>query len=172
MSASKLVAGARMPNVNVPATDAGRLDLGQTKGWTLVVVYRGKHCPLCRSYLKTLNDLFEEFWDNDIAVIALSADTKDKAESQQDEEGWRFPVGYDLSVEQMGTLGLYISAPRSPQETDRPFPEPGLFVINPDGCIQIVDVSNAPFARPNLHDVLGGIRFIRQRQYPVRGTMV
>ena len=33
----------------------------------------------------------------------------------------------------MQALGLYVSTPRSPQETDRPFAEPGLFLINPDG---------------------------------------
>ena len=71
------------------------------------------------------------------------------------DEKWRFPVGYDLSVDQMRTLGLYISEPRSPQETDRPFPEPALFITNPEGKLQIVDVSNAPFARPELNAVIG-----------------
>lgn len=156
-----------MPEVVVPATDGGQLNLGKTKGWMLVVVYRGKHCPLCRTYLKKLSDLFEEFWNNDVAVFVVSADTKEKAETQHEQEGWRFPVGYDLSVEQMRQLGLYISQPRSAQETDRPFPEPGLFVINPEGALQIVDISNAPFARPDLEGVLNGLRFIRQKQYPV-----
>jgi hypothetical protein len=70
----------------------------------------------------------------------------------------------------MKTLGLYISDPRSPQETDRPFSEPGLFVINADGAVQIVDVSNAPFARPELKGVANGIKFVRGNDYPVRGT--
>ena len=32
-----------------------------------------------------------------------------------------FPVGYDLSLDQMRKLGLYISTPRSEKETDRRF---------------------------------------------------
>ena len=79
-------------------------------------------------------------------------------------------MGYDLSIAQMQSLGLYISDPRSPKETDRPFAEPGLFVINADGMIQMVDVSNAPFLRPDLQSVLNGITFIRKNDYPIRGT--
>ena len=71
----------------------------------------------------------------------------------------------------MRQLGLYISEPRSPQETDRPFAEPGLFVINPEGKVQIVEISNAPFARADLAGILHGIKVIQERNYPVRGTM-
>jgi len=71
----------------------------------------------------------------------------------------------------MRALGLYISEPRSPRETDRPFPEPALFVVNPQGNIQIIDISNAPFARPDLNGVLKGLKFIQEKQYPIRGTL-
>jgi hypothetical protein len=77
--------------------------------------------------------------------------------------------GYDLSVEQMYRLGLYVSAPRSAEETDRPFSEPGVFVLNPQGQVQIVDVSNAPFARPDLKALLKGVRFVMDKEYPIRG---
>ena len=101
----------------------------------------------------------------------MSADPKEKAETEAADEKWRFPVGYDLSVDQMRTLGLYISEPRSPQETDRPFPEPALFITNPEGKLQIVDVSNAPFARPELNAVLSGLKFVQEKHYPIRGTL-
>ena len=71
----------------------------------------------------------------------------------------------------MRALGLYISEPRSPRETDRPFPEPALFVVNPQGNIQIIDISNAPFARPDLNAVLKGLKFIQEKQYPIRGML-
>jgi len=70
----------------------------------------------------------------------------------------------------MRTLGLYVSDPRSPQETDRPFAEPGLFLVNPHGNAQIIDVSNAPFARPDLQMILNGVKTIIEKSYPVRGT--
>jgi hypothetical protein len=70
----------------------------------------------------------------------------------------------------MRGLGLYVSNPRSPEETDRPFPEPALFVINPKDELQIIDVSNAPFARPDLEALLAGLKFVIANDYPIRGT--
>jgi hypothetical protein len=72
----------------------------------------------------------------------------------------------------MQTLGLYISNPRSDQETDHPFAEPGLFVINSDGDVQVVDLSNNPFVRPDLLTLVNGLKWIRNpdNNYPIRGT--
>jgi peroxiredoxin len=167
---SKLVAGTTFPAFAWPTVDGGTLDISAMPGWRLLVVYRGKHCPLCKRYFKTLDGLLGEFEAAGVSVAAVSADPKEKAEVDVAEHAWRFPVGYGLSVEQMRTLGLYISAPRSPQETDRPFAEPGLFLVNPSGDTQIIDISNAPFSRPDLQMILNGIKIIIEKSYPVRGT--
>jgi peroxiredoxin len=165
----KLAAGAPFPEMTVAQAGGGEISLGGAGRWQAVIIYRGRHCPLCKKYLKVLDGLKDEFEATGIALAAVSGDPREKAEADVAEGGWRFPVGYGLTVPQMRQLGLYISDPRSPQETDRPFPEPGLFVINDQGQIQIVDISNAPFARPDLQGVLGGIRFIREKSYPIRG---
>jgi len=170
MTAIKLQAGASFPAMSWPQIGGGKLDPQNAQGWRLLVVYRGKHCPLCKRYFKTLEGMLGEFKAADIAVMAVSADPKEKAEADVAEQGWHFPVGYGLTTEQMRQLGLYISEPRSPQETDRPFSEPGLFAINPEGKVQIVDISNAPFSRPDLGGILQGLKFVRERQYPIRGT--
>jgi hypothetical protein len=72
----------------------------------------------------------------------------------------------------MRARGIYISNPRSPEETDRRFAEPGIFVVNADGNLQITDSSNAPFVRPELAKIAGGIRYVRnpENDYPIRGT--
>jgi len=167
----KVGAGDRMPSIKVAKVGGGEFDIAEMEGWRLLAVYRGKHCPLCKKYFKTLGGLLDGFGAAGVTVAAVSADPKEKAEADVASEGWAFPVGYDLTMEQMRKLGLYISEPRSPQETDRPFPEPGLFVINPEGNVQIVDISNAPFARPDLATVLMGINFAREKGYPIRGTL-
>lgn len=169
MSTTKINAGAPFPDMSWPATSGGRVAPRQDDGWRLLIVYRGKHCPLCRQYLESLNGLLGQFEASGIKVAALSADPREKAEAQVREQDWRFPVGYDLSPDQMSELGLYVSDPRSPQETDRPFSEPGLFAINPQGQVQIVDISNAPFARPDLTSLLGGLKFVIANDYPIRG---
>jgi peroxiredoxin len=160
-----------MPMLTVPQVGGGEIRVGGPGRWQMVVVYRGKHCPICKRYLKGLDGLLDEFRAIGAEVVAVSGDPLEKAESEAKEEGWRFPVGYGLTPDQMRTLGLYISEPRSPQETNRPFPEPGLFVVNPEGRTQIIDISNAPFARPDLQGVLNGLKFVREKNYyPIRGT--
>ncbi|MGH6976293.1 MAG: redoxin domain-containing protein [Stellaceae bacterium] len=166
----KPMAGGAMPALVVAKAGGGEIQIGGSGRWQMVVVYRGKHCPLCRKYLKGLDGLLDEFRAIGTDVVAVSGDPREKSESEAAEEGWRFSVGYGLTLEQMRTLGLYISNPRSPQETDRPFPEPGLFVVNPQGNTQIVDISNAPFARPDLQAVLNGLKFVQEKNYPIRGT--
>ena len=168
---SKFAAGAAFPPITWPTTAGGQIDVAGTPGWRLLAVYRGKHCPLCKKYFKTLDGMTDDFKAAGVSVLAVSADTKEKADADIAEFGWRFPVGYGLTPDQMRTLGLFISEPRSAQETDRPFAEPGLFVVNPEGKVQIIEISNAPFARPDLAGILHGIKVIQERNYPVRGMM-
>lgn len=175
MAATKIEAGQQFPALFVPRLGGGKINLSKPENandWHMVVVYRGKHCPLCTKYLADLNRLLPEFRKIGVEVVAVSADPDDRAQSQISEIKPDFPVGYDLTVNQMRELGLYISHPRSPSETDRSFSEPGLFVVNAEGNVQITDISNAPFARPDLATMLMGLRFIRnpEHNYPIRGT--
>lgn len=176
MTSQKLTAGSEYPALTVPQLGGGTLALGtpaDDHDWQLVVVYRGKHCPMCTNYLKELNALLAEFNALGIEVVAVSADTAEKAADHMASVRPDFRLGYDMTIEQMHQLGLYVSHPRSDQETDRPFAEPGIFVINASGKLQVTDISNAPFARPDLKTLLSGLRFIRtpENNYPIRGTL-
>ena len=163
-------AGEAFPALTLHTLAEGDVALESVPGWRLLVVYRGAHCPICKTYLKTLDSLRTAYADAGIAVYAVSADPKERAAAEADAEGWQFPVAFDLSVDDMRRLGVYVSEPRSAQETDRPFAEPAVFAINPDGRLQVADISNAPFARPDLVALLKGLKFVQEKNYPVRGT--
>ncbi len=166
--------GQRLPEIAIAQLDGRQLRLGtpvDEHDWQMVVVYRGKHCPICKTYLTELERVAPEFAKAGIGVVAISSDPEDRARSFTDEIGVSFPVGYDLTVDQMQKLGLYVSEPRSPKETDRPFAEPGLFVINDEGLLYVVDISNAPFSRPDLAGLAKGLKFIRDNDYPIRGRL-
>jgi peroxiredoxin len=168
----QLKSGEQLPQVSVSRLGGGDLQLGKPvddHDWQMVVVYRGKHCPICKTYLAELERTAPEFAKAGVGVIAISSDPEDRARSFTEEIGVSFPIGYGLTVEQMRRLGLYVSEPRSAKETDRPFAEPGVFVINADGLLQILDISNAPFARPDLTGLAKGLKFIRENDYPIRG---
>jgi peroxiredoxin len=168
---TKLRAGSTFPEITLPAAGGGEIRLGgERPDWQLIVVYRGAHCPICRKYLGQLETLRADFEAAGAGIVAVSGDPEEKAGSIPAEWGVSLPIAHGLSIEQMRALGLYVSEPRSPQETDRPFPEPGLFLLTPSGRIQVVDISNAPFARPDLEGILNGFKFIREKDYPIRGT--
>lgn len=175
MLANKFKAGDLFPELVLPTTEGGDINLAkpsEDQAWRLVVIYRGKHCPLCTRYLNTLEEKIDELGELGIDVVAASADSREQALEHLTKMPLSFPVAYGLSIEQMQNLGLYISLPRSPEETDHPFSEPGLFVINSDGRAQVIDISNGPFARPELDTLIAGLGFIRNpdNNYPIRGT--
>lgn len=170
---SALPAGTPFPKTELAKVGGGTLVLGDPQGghaWQIVVIYRGLHCPKCKDYLAVLQGLQGDYHAAGIDVVIASADPMAKAQAMSDEFCPDLPMGFDMSITQMADLGLYISDPRDAQETDRPFPEPGVFVINPDGALQMVDVSNVPFMRPDLAGVLAGIQFHREKGFPIRGT--
>lgn len=174
MTTHKFTAGDVFPTIQLPTLDSNLINLSEPQNgadWKLVVVYRGKHCPLCTRYLNELETLKDRFLTLGIDIVAVSADSEVQLSSHMEQLSVSFPITYGLSVEQMQTLGLYISHPRSEQETDHIFAEPGLFVINDKGQVQVIDISNGPFARPDLNVLLSGLEFIRnpENNYPIRG---
>lgn len=167
---SKFSAGDMFPSFGWPSASGGQVAPSANQSWGLLVIYRGKHCPLCKLYLAELEKLKDEFTSLGVAIWALSADPIERAQADAMEQGWTFPLLAGLGEEQMRQLGLYMSIPRSNAETDRNFAEPAIFVLTPQGRVQIVDLSNAPFVRPDLKGLLNGLRFIMANEYPVRGT--
>ena len=144
MNAMKLTAGQEFPSITVKKLGGGEIDLATPEApcdWRLVVVYRGKHCPFCTDYLNELKDLTSEFNEARVDVVAVSADTEERAKMQAAEVNPNYDVGYGLTIEQMQALGLYITIPRSELEYDRPFSEPALFVVNENKEAQIIDIS-------------------------------
>ncbi|KAK9837331.1 hypothetical protein WJX81_006697 [Elliptochloris bilobata] len=154
------------------------MELGAPTGrWNMIVIYRGKHCPVSRNYLASLQQMIPNLDELGVEVVAVSSDGRERAEAfleqlkaTTESKQVTFKIAYGLPLSEMLKWGLYISEPRSKREADHPFPEPALFVLNPDGELQIIDYSNSPFARPDLRILAEGIRFIQETDYPVRGT--
>jgi len=174
---TKLAAGSKFPALVVKNLDGEDVDISvPTNGckWKMIVVYRGRHCPLCTKYLKTLVPLMEQYSEAKVDVAVVSADSKaqlmEHLKDMPEINADSFPIYYGMTIQQMNALGLYVSHPRSEKETDHPFAEPGLFIINSEGNVHIVDISNMPFVRPDLSQVLVGVKFINARDYPIRGT--
>jgi len=138
------------------------------ENFTLVLFYRGKHCPVCKSQLEELHKKLDKFTDRGVNVIAISSDTEDVAKATHNE--WdisNIPLGYDFSIEEARQWGLFISS--GIKDEPELFTEPGLFLITPDQTVYWESIQSMPFGRPSFNDVLGGIDYILKADYPARG---
>lgn len=135
----------------------------------MIVVYRGLHCPICKTYLRDLDARMDDFAARGVDVIAVSTDTGERAEkAQQQWELKRLPVGYGLSIASAREWGLYVS--RGIKETEpAEFAEPGIFLVKPDGTLYCASFNTMPFARPSFQDIVTAVDFVTKNNYPARG---
>lgn len=169
MSHPKPQPGAPVPATSFAHVDGGKRSIGGSSDrWSLLIVYRGKHCPRCKRYLNKFNAMLDQ-WTAKMDVTVVSGDTKEKALADRAEFGWDFDLCYGMTEDQMRALGLYVSDPLSEAETNTRFAEPGTFAMRPDGTLMLVDISNGPASRPDLEELLDGMIFNIDNDRPVRG---
>ena len=125
-----------VPDDTMPAFEAGlvggrswRLAEEHPSKLALLVFYHGLHCPICRKWLGTLERAVPRFTGHGVSVIALSCDTRERAERAKSE--WKLAqlrVGYGVSPEDARKAGLYLS-----EEPDRRlYTEPGILAVRPE----------------------------------------
>jgi peroxiredoxin len=168
----KLMPEAQAPALSVETLGGGTWDLAaQTpQNFTMVIFYRGYHCPVCQAYLQKLEGLVDQYERAGFSVIAVSMDGAGRAAKTAEE--WSLSgvtIGYGLSEEAARDWGLYVSKAIKEGEAET-FAEPGLFWIRPDGRLYLIDISNMPWARPDLEFLFSKIPFAVEKGYPARGT--
>ena len=102
-----------VPPLNVNVAGGGLFDLRSERPehFTLVVFYRGLHCPICNGQLRELESKLDEFNKRGVAVVAVSSDTKERA--AQTKEAWGLAplrIGYGLDLAVARSWGLFISS--------------------------------------------------------------
>lgn len=159
------------PPMTVDLVGGGRWSLAEARpeAFTLVVVYRGLHCPVCKGYLNDLQNRLDAFAAKGVEAIAVSTDGRERAE--QTAADWqldRLAVGYGLTIEAARAWGLYVSTGINEREPAA-FAEPGLFLVRPDGTLYAGSIQTMPFARPRFEEIASAIDFIADHDYPARG---
>ena len=144
------------------------------QNFTMVVFYRGLHCPICRKYTTELNGMIGEFEKRGVATVITSSDSKERAEEAKSK--WGLPnltVGYGVSIGKAREWGLYVSTSRGMTSAgiEEPplFAEPGLFLVKPDATLYWASISTMPFARPHFNEISAAIDFAISKSYPARG---
>ena len=165
-----------VPALRVPTLDHGAYGLvaDAPRCLSLVVFYRGLHCPICLKYLLELGRLLPDFEQRGVKVIALSSDTAERARAMADRlKAPALRIGHGLPLQAARDWGLYISTSRGTTsagvEEPALFSEPGVFLVRPDGTLYYGAVQTMPFARPHFDELLAAIDFALAKDYPARG---
>lgn len=173
---NRLIPRQPVPPLRVPTLGGTEWDLAAQapQHFTLVVFYRGLHCPICKTYIAELDKLVDEFAVRGVGAIAISSDTAERAAAAREQWGLaKLAIGHSLSLDTARTWGLYVSSSRGKTSLgiDEPplFSEPGVFLVRPDRTLYAGSVSTMPFARPHFREILGAIDFIVKNDYPARG---
>lgn len=168
-----------VPALSVPTVGGGTWTLAERtpQNFTMVVFYRGLHCPICSRYLADLQTKLDDFAARGVDVAAISSDDAERAAASK--ETWkldRLTLGYGLDLDTARRWGLYISTSRGKTSTGHLepalFSEPGLFLVRPDGTLYFGTVQTMPFARPVFADILGALDFVLKNGYPARGEVI
>ncbi|MGS0526315.1 peroxiredoxin-like family protein [Zobellia nedashkovskayae] len=160
-----------VPQIELPLINDTRWSLAaqKSKSFTVLVFYRGLHCPVCKNYLEELAKKLKDFSDRGAHVVAISSDSEERAKKAGKE--WdvpELPIAYGLSIEEARNWGLFVSKGIKDSEPDM-FSEPGVFLVRPDNTLYASAVQTMPFARPNWKDILNAIDYIEKNDYPARG---
>ena len=170
-NAPRVLPGHAAPELDLPTVGGGRFRLSDSRPrlLTMVVFNRGLHCPVCRAQLSELNRRIDELTERGIEIVSVSGETPDRAERMRTEWGIdRVPLAYAFTQTEMRAWGLFVS--HAIKDDELPvFNEPGLFLIRPDGTVYYESILSMPVGRPRLDDLLGGIEFWTEHDYPARG---
>lgn len=172
---TKPLPGHSAPSLNfgVLGTPESRWDINEAapENFSLLIFYRGLHCPICKTYLQAFDRSFEDFTRLGVEFSALSMDSRERAERAKKQwEIENLPIGYGLGEDTVRQWGLYISESISVDEPRR-FSEPGLFLVRPDTTIHYVAINSMPFGRPEPKSVLEAVSYILEKDYPARGEL-
>lgn len=163
----------KVPEIKVKTLQGKEWVLSRQKPrhFTMIVFYRGHHCPVCRHYIHELSVQLPEFEKRGVEVIAVSSSSKEKATQSQNE--WHTQdllIGYDYPVDEARKLGLFISKAVKENEPAFFF-EPALLLISRDGTLYSIALQSIPFARPHFKDVIASLDYILRENYPPRGEV-
>lgn len=168
---TKPIPGTAAPALSLPLAGGGTYDLSaQSPGAaTMVIFYRGLHCPVCEVYLNKVTEKAAAFAEAGMPIVLVSMDGQERAEKAKADWGLQdLPVAYGLTEAQAREWGLYISTSIKEVEPHT-FAEPGSFWVLPDGTLYLIDIASMPFARPDLDILLSRVMAIGNG-YPPRGT--
>jgi hypothetical protein len=145
------------PDLTVPLLRGGTNHLTdqRPRTFTMVVFFRGLHCPVCRAQLTELNRRLGELEQAGIDVMPSAARPVSARPSLPRTAGSsvaRWPTGSPKPRCEPGGCSSPAQSTTSSPRSQRA----GLFLIAPDHTVYYESILSMPVGRPRLDDLLGG----------------
>jgi peroxiredoxin len=165
-----------VPSLSIPTLDGGTwsIEAASPPRFSLVVFYRGLHCPICAAYVAELDKVLPDLTTRGVEAISLSCDSEARTQEARTKWGLKqVRMGHSLTIGDARQWGLYVSTGRGKTsagiEEPALFSEPGIFLVRPDRTLYWATVQSMPFARPHFREILAALDFAIAKDYPARG---
>ena len=149
--------GDVFPTLSFARTGGGEIHLpgDLAGGFGVILFHRGSWCPYCNAQLAEFARAADEFADEDIRVVSVSVDDREKSEALVDKHKLGFPVGYGADARAVSAVtGAFVDEkPLALQATG--------FVIDPEGRIVTAVYSTRAIGRLMPTDVLNFVRHFK-----------
>ena len=173
--------GQHAPALTGPLLSGGTFSLADQspEKFTIVVFYRGEHCPICKGYVKEIEAAYQGALEAGFNIVVVSMDNEEKAKKfagdvaamQPEVKPLSVPILYNMDKATALDWGLYLSSKRENSNEPEVFSEPALFAVDSKQKIFMAQVQSAPISRPDIQQVIGGLTWAKENNYPARGTL-
>lgn len=154
-----LLPGDQFPSLTLDGIDGSPVRVGQHGAWTLLLVYRGAHCSICKKFFHDV-EKYRQAWKNlGIETIAACSDSASQVKTFLGEAGYQGPGAGGLTIGQMRELGVWITDVDQ-SGLSHGHPEPALFFIDPEGRVAAAQLATIAFFRPDLATLDMGLKFL------------
>jgi peroxiredoxin len=124
-------------------------------GFGVILFHRGSWCPYCNTQLAAFARAADEFAQEGVRVVSVSADDREKSEALIETHDLRFPIGCgaDVRVVSAATGAFVNESPLAFQATG--------FVLDPEGRVVTAVYSTRAIGRLTPDDVLNFVRHLK-----------
>lgn len=154
--------GATIPVLEAPDQngDVQTLDsLTGENGLVLMFSRSFDWCPFCKAQLESLTGVSDEFESLGLNIAAMTYDDIETLKLAEEDFGVDFTLLHDEDIKHVNAFGIR-NMEYSPGEFGYGIPQPGIFLVTPDGVIRHKFAEESYRDRPDWSNVLDAAKMM------------
>ncbi|CCW05083.1 MULTISPECIES: peroxiredoxin family protein [Bacillus] len=156
--------GKKVPNFTLPEITGQEFSLEtylkESKGWKLIIFFRGAWCPVCVHDLKDLEESKGFFEGKNVHLITVSTDKLENLKKMALENNLSFPILSDESLVALKAYDVFYHGDDAPYEDHGTHGEPAYFLVDENGQLLYQQRQTSPFGRPTSTELRKIVQYI------------